>query len=308
MNTICCVEEIEKESSYNSDFSSHVESCHEDKVGSEFKVYNNALYDDACEDEQSMFYPNVQRGSLHGVINPLFEEDVEFSDLAGLDANCDTLSYCCNKLEYCSSIPDVEISNDAIFGECEDEVFDGVSFEEKLTLHGNFCDDSNEVNTNQHFNYEDTSEGYEMFSDYDEDVICDYKSDCSFDIQLETLEEMQSQGELKMHDIYNFFYENESEHFVFLVDSMHESVNKDEFQFYVDIHENVDVIFHSEQEVSIMPSFNMCYESQGVDSVLLSDEIRDVYIIGETDMRSNFSLPHVSSDENRVYDRGKQFC
>ena len=85
IDTICLVEEIEKDSSYSSDFSSHVESFHEDRVGSEFKVYNNALYDDACEDEQPMFCPNVQRGSLHGVINPLFEVDMEVSDLAGLD-------------------------------------------------------------------------------------------------------------------------------------------------------------------------------------------------------------------------------
>ena len=46
---------------------------------------------------------------------------------------------------------------------------------------------------------------------------------------MEILEEMQSQGELKMHDIYNFLCEVENEHFAFLVDSMHESVSNDKF-------------------------------------------------------------------------------
>ena len=94
-------------------------------MGSEFKVYTNALYDEGCDDEHLIFRPNVQRGSLHGVINPLFEEDMEVSNLVGLDANGDTLSYCCNKLEYCSSICDIESSNDVSFCDFEDEVFDG---------------------------------------------------------------------------------------------------------------------------------------------------------------------------------------
>ena len=305
MDSTCLVEEIERESSYNSDFSSYTESFHEDEMGSKFKVYTNTLYDDACEDEQPMFCPNVQKGLLHGVINPLFEDDMEVSGLAGLDANCDTLSYYCNKSNYCSSISDVESSNDVVFGECEDEVFNGVVFEDKLTLHGKIYDDSNEVNANKHFNYENTSEGYEIFSDCDEDVMCEYKSDYSFDIQPETLEEMQIQGELKMHDIYNFFYEVENEHFAFLVDNMHESVSNDEFQFDVGIHENVDMYFHSEIEVKIMPNFYMNYGSKRDGFFLPSDLLYDDNMIGETDRRSDFSLPHESSDENHVYDKRK---
>ena len=68
-------------------------------MGSEFKVYTNALYDEGCHDQQPIFFPNVQRGSLHGIINPFFEEDLEVLDLVGLDANGDMLSYCYRKSE-----------------------------------------------------------------------------------------------------------------------------------------------------------------------------------------------------------------
>ena len=160
---------------------------------------------------------------MHGVINPLFEEDMEVSDLVGLDANSDILSYCCNKSKYCSSIYDIEFSNDVAFCEFEDEVFDGVVFEEKLTLHSKFYDDSYEVKTNQHFNCEDTLGGYGVISDFDDDVMCEYKSDYSFEIQLATFEEMQSQG---MSDIYNSFDEVEYKAFIFSIDDVHESVYK----------------------------------------------------------------------------------
>ena len=204
-------------------------------MGSEFKIYNNALYD-ACEDEQPMFCPDVQRGSLHGIINPLFADDMEVSDAMGLDANLDALSYYCSESDCCFSVSNVKFSNDMVTAECEDEVFDGVIFEEKPTLHGNVYNDSNEVNTNRHFSYEDTSAGYELFSECDEDVMCKYESDSLFDIQPETLEEMQSPGEFKMHDIYNLFCGVENEDFVFQLDSMHDPVSRDEFQFNVEIH------------------------------------------------------------------------
>ena len=54
--------------------------------------------------------------------------------------------------------------------------------------------------------------------------------------------------------------------------------------------------------------FYMHFGSQGLDSVLLSGEIQDIYLIGETNMSENPSLSHASLDENHVYDRGKQFC
>lgn len=154
---------------------------------------------------------------------------MEVSSLARLDANGDTLSYCCNKLEDCSSISNIQSSNDAAFCDFEDEVFNGLVFEERPTLHSMFYDDSNEVKTNKNLNFEDASDGYEMISDFDDNVMCEYKYDCSFKIQPETLGEMQSEGKLKIYDIYNSFYKVEYENFMFLVDNMYESVSRDEF-------------------------------------------------------------------------------
>ena len=68
-----------------------------------------------------------------------------------------------------------------------------------------------------------------MVSEFDEDVMCEYRSSYSYELQPTTLEEMQNQGESKVHDLYDSFYEVEYEHFVFLVDSMDESIYKDEF-------------------------------------------------------------------------------
>ena len=85
------------------------------------------------------------------------------------------------------------------------------------------------MNINQYCAYEDITEGFGVVSKFEDDVMCEYKSDHSYELQLVTLGEMQSQGELKMNDMYDSFYEVEYEYFVFPVDSMHESVSKDEF-------------------------------------------------------------------------------
>ena len=77
-------------------------------MGSEFKVFNNALYDGDLDDSQLIFCHNVYKGALHGIVNPLFEEHLEVSDLVELDVNVDMLSYCCEKLECSSSICDSE--------------------------------------------------------------------------------------------------------------------------------------------------------------------------------------------------------
>ena len=61
---------------------------------------------------------------------------------------------------------------------------------------------------------------------------------------------------------------------------------------------HTDQYFHNEQMVENEASFYMHYESKNEDLVLLSVEFQDVYLIGETDMRSNFSLPHEERNEN----------
>lgn len=124
LDTICMVEVMESESSSDSDFSSYAESLHEDDTSSSFKIYTNALYDQDFNDEQPVFCQNFQRGSLHWVINPLFEvEDVEVSDLEN-EFNADTLSDCCNQSDCSSSICDSDYLNDSIFCELGDEVLD----------------------------------------------------------------------------------------------------------------------------------------------------------------------------------------
>lgn len=71
--SICSIDGVDVESSYSSDFSSHANNLHKNEMGSGFKVYTNALYDEDLDDDQIMFCQDVQQGSLHGVINPLFE-------------------------------------------------------------------------------------------------------------------------------------------------------------------------------------------------------------------------------------------
>ena len=71
---------------------------------------------------------------------------------------------------------------------------------------------------------------------------------------------------------------------------------------------HVNQYFHNELTVEDEVIFYMHYESKSDDFVLPSDLLYDDNMIGETNRRRNFSLPHKSSDENHVYDRGKQFC
>ena len=148
-------------------------------MGSEFKMYTNALYDEDIDDDQPIFCQNVQGGSLHGVINPLFEEDMEVLDLVELDANGDTLScYCdksaCSSLSICDSDSNLNVAFD-------DEVLDGVVFENQLAFHNKFYDDLCYMNTNQHFDCEDASESLGVISEADVDDMCVYKSDYSLD-------------------------------------------------------------------------------------------------------------------------------
>lgn len=92
MDTIYMIKEIESASSFDSEFSSYAESLHEHEMGSGFKIYTNALYDQYSDGDHPVFFQNIQKGSFHGVINPFFEKDTEFSDLED-ELNGDTLSY-----------------------------------------------------------------------------------------------------------------------------------------------------------------------------------------------------------------------
>ena len=109
---------------------------------------------------------------------------------------------------------------------------------------------------------------------------------------------MVTQGELKIHDIYDSFNEVEYEQFMFLIDSMHESVSKDEFQFDDGIHEHASFIFHSEQEVEVLPSFYMHYESDDDSFVLSNELIANVDVFGEANVNESFNFPHDERNEN----------
>lgn len=59
MNIICFLDEIEYESSCDSNFASHIESLHDSGMGSEFKVFNNAFYDEDYDSDQPTSCHNV---------------------------------------------------------------------------------------------------------------------------------------------------------------------------------------------------------------------------------------------------------
>ena len=97
----CFVDGVDGVSSCgDSDFSSHAENFHGDKMGNGFKVYTNALYDEDCDDDQPIFCQDVQKGSLHGIINPLFAKHPKFSNLVEPGINDDESSYCYEKSNF----------------------------------------------------------------------------------------------------------------------------------------------------------------------------------------------------------------
>ena len=93
-------------------------------MGSEFKVYTNPLYGEEFDIDQLMFCQDVQQGSLHGVINPLFEEHMELLDLVENDLNTDTLSYCYKRSSGSSSECDGESIDEIASHDMNNKVFD----------------------------------------------------------------------------------------------------------------------------------------------------------------------------------------
>jgi hypothetical protein len=78
--------------------SSHAESVHNRDVRNSFKVFTNQLYGEEFNVDQHITCYNFYKRALHGVINPLFEEDMECLDLFENEFNDDTLSYLSNTL------------------------------------------------------------------------------------------------------------------------------------------------------------------------------------------------------------------
>ena len=108
--------------------------------------------------------------------------------------------------------------------------------------------------------------------------------------------------------MYDPFPQVEYEAFIFKNDIMHDSLNGESFQFESNSYKHSDQNFHDVQVVESESKFYMHCGSQGLDLVLLSGEIQDIYLIGEIDMSEIPSLSYAILDENHVDDRGKQFC
>ena len=94
---------------------------------------------------------------MHGVINPLFEENFELSDLVEPDVNDDEVSYYCEKSVCPSSVCDSEYVNDVAF---DNEVFDQVVVDDQLACISKFYDDYSHVIANPLYDYEDISEDF----------------------------------------------------------------------------------------------------------------------------------------------------
>lgn len=279
--------------------SSYVESVHDSDVRNGFKVYTNPLHGEEFDVDQYITCPSVYKGALHGVINPLFEEHMEVSDLAKNKFNDDTLSYYCKRSDCSSSKYDNEYDHDIASG-YDNKVFDETVIENLPIPCNVFYDEYFNVMTNPLADFKESFEDPGLVLDSDVDDICEYRSDCSFDsypiIQKDTHFECMS----------GLFPQVEYEAFIFENDSMHEPLNEESFQFQSDMFKHADQYFHNELMVEDEVSY-MHYESKSDDFVLPCDLLYDDNMIGETDMSGNFSLPHESSDENYVYDRGKQF-
>ena len=137
-------------------FSSHAGSLHEDEMGNGFKMYTNALYDENPEDDKSIFWQNFQRRSLHGVINPLFEEDMEGLDLANDVFNDDTLSYYCKRSDLSSSKCDGESIDEIASYEIDNKVFDKVVVENQHAPYSKFYDEYSNVITSPIANFKES--------------------------------------------------------------------------------------------------------------------------------------------------------
>lgn len=178
MNVICLIGEIENESSCSSNFASYVQSFHDNGTISKFKVFTNALYDDYFYNEQPILFPNVYKGVLHGIINLLFEECIDGSDLSGFDLNDDTLSCCCKKSNSSSSKIDNDNDDDVAFCELDDEAFDEVIFVDQPILCNDLYGEHFDKVFNPLFGCEDSVEHVEVFSNLFVDDICEYKTNC----------------------------------------------------------------------------------------------------------------------------------
>lgn len=118
---------------------------------------------------------------MHGVVDPLFEEHMECSNLIEDEFNYDTLSYCCKKLDYYSFRCDSENDNDVASHDVDNKVFDKVINENQHAPCNEFYDEYFKVTINPFAKFKGPFEDSRLVLDADIDDMCEYKSDFSFE-------------------------------------------------------------------------------------------------------------------------------
>lgn len=292
--SICSVDGEENESSYDSNFLSYVASVCDNTLGNGFKVYDNSLYDEDCDENQPIFCQDVQKGSLHGVINPLFEEDMEFPYLVENEFNTDTLSYYYEKSDVSYSKYECESIEEIASHDINKKVFDEMVIENLLAPCKDFYDGHSNTKTNLFVDCEEPFEDYGLVLDYDIDEICEYHSNISFEYHPIMQKDTQFEGTSIP------FPHVEYDAFIFEIDRMHDSLNEEIFQFESNTYKHVDQNFHDVQVVEIESNFCMHCESQGLVPILLNELFKKIDLIGKIDMNNVSSLPHACLDENQV--------
>ena len=207
------------------------------------------------------------------------------------------LTYCCKRSDVSPSECDGTNINEIAFHD-KNKMFDKVVIEDQYTPCNDFYDDFFNV-TDSFADCEEPFEDPGVVSDNDIDDICEYKSECSCEYYPVMQKDIQCQG------MYDLFPYTEYDAFIFEVNNMLDSANEEDFYFQSSSYKHVVQSFHNEQEFENEASFYMHYGSKNEDLVLLTVEFQDVDLIGETDRRSIFNLPHTCLDENQVFDKGK---
>jgi hypothetical protein len=116
-------------------------------------VFGNALYNENFDMDQPTTCPNIYKGALHGIINPLFEDQSDLVVEGCVDLSCDSLSVCCKK----SDDSFLDCDNDYDFNPLVGEVPDRQNFDDQPALHGKFFDDCSSIFTSASYVWEYSS-------------------------------------------------------------------------------------------------------------------------------------------------------
>lgn len=145
-----CLLDDSASSSY-SDY--NVESLLGSGSNSDFKVFNNILYNEELNMDQPTTCPNIYKGALHGIVNPLFEDRNDLLDEDCVVLNCDSLSLCCKRPGFSSSDCGSDYDLDPLVG----EVHDRLHFEDQPALHERYFVDYSYVFTSVSCDWEYSS-------------------------------------------------------------------------------------------------------------------------------------------------------